>query len=529
MDRMQKPAVTRLSAQVAALQKENRQLLERITQLEEELRLERLHRYAPRSEKHIDRIFNEAELDAADDEDDGDDAVDLPDTGMPEDGKPEQKKRGRKPLPASLPRERVEYDIPEDQKICPCCREPMHRMGATITEQLHIEIKAKALQNVRHKYACRNCDRTGTSTPIVTAPMPAQPLPGSIATPAAIAFVLAYKYVDGTPLYRLAQAMERADVSITRGALGNWVIQASERHMERIYEALRLRLISQHLIHGDETWVQVLKEDGRAATDKSFMWVYRSSQDCEQPIVLFDYQPGRGQKHPKAFLGDYQGKLVSDGYSGWRTLRNATHFGCMAHARRKFADALKARKKPGGPPGQALKFFERLYRIEKLIQSERPDDGETQADYVLRLRQQHSAPVLDALKGWLDDIAPEVLPETKLGKAVSYTLNQWDYLIRYASDGEAPIDNNPVEREIRPFTTGRKSWLFSDTVAGARASAVIYSMVLTCRACGVEPYAWLRHVLTELPQRPHGADIEDLLPFNFARAADPPADALAPA
>ncbi|MER8733557.1 transposase, partial [Mesorhizobium sp. M1227] len=135
-----------------------------------------------------------------------------------------------------------------------------------------------------------------------------------------------------------------------------------------------------------------------------------------------------------------------------------------------------------------------------------------------RFRQQHSVPILHALKAWLDDIAPKVLPDSKLGEAVSYTLNQWGYLTRYTEDGSMPIDNNLLERDIRIFATGRKSWLFSDTVDGARASAVIYSLMLTCRACGVEPLAWLRHVLTELPQRNEDADIYDLLPFNFAKA-----------
>jgi hypothetical protein len=186
-------------------------------------------------------------------------------------------------------------------------------------------------------------------------------------------------------------------------------------------------------------------------------------------------------------------------------------------ARRKFTDALKARKKPGGPPLQALNFFERLYRVESLVEEEKPAEGETRTDYISRLRHKHSVPVLDALKKWLDDIAPKVLPDTKLGDAVSYTLNQWEYLTRYAKDGRMPIDNNVLERDIRPFVTGRKSWLFSDTVAGARASAVVYSLVLTCRACGVEPFAWLRHALTELPKRDHDANIDDLLPFNFPK------------
>lgn len=507
-------------AQIAALQAENRQLTERVSRLEEELALARLHRYAPRSEKHVDRVFNEAEQAAVDDEasDEIDDAVDLPDTGLPPDEKSEGKKRGRKPLPSSLPRERVEYDIPDDQKVCPCCAGRMHRMGETLTEQLHIEVKAKVLQNVRFKYACRNCDRTGIDTPIITAPMPVQPLPGSIATASTLAFTLVHKYVDGTPLYRLAQAFERAGVPVSRGALGHWVIGSSERHLHRIYDALKLRLRSQAIIHGDETTVQVLKEKDKEATSTSYMWAYRSGEDSEHPIVLFDYQPGRGQEHPQTFLGNYRGILMSDGYSAWRTLKGATHIGCMAHARRRFVDALKARKKPGGPPAQALKFLDQLYRIERQVRNEKPDDGETQADYMRRVRQQHSIPVLNALKAWLDAIASKVVPDTKLGDAVSYTLNQWKYLTRYTEDGEMPIDNNLLERDIRIFACGRKSWLFSDTVEGARASAVVYSLVLTCRACGIEPFAWLRHVLTQLPQRPHDADIEDLLPFNFVKS-----------
>lgn len=508
------------AAEITALKAEREALSQRIVKLEEELALARLHRFAPRSEKHMDRVFNEAEQSAVEGDDEGceeTDCVDLPDTGLPDPQKPQGQKRGRRPLPENLPRERVEYDLADDQKVCPCCNHPMHRMGELVTEQLHIEVKAKVLQNARANYACRHCDRTGINTPIVIAPMPAQPLPGSIATASTLAFALVHKYVDGTPLYRLAQAFARAGVPVSRGALGHWVIGSSERHLHRLYDALKLRLRSQTVIHGDETTVQVLKEEGKDPTSTSYMWAYRSGEDSEQPIVLFDYQPGRGQEHPQTFLGDYCGILMSDGYSAWRTLNGATHVGCMAHARRKFVDALKARKKPGGPPAQALTFFDQLYRIERQARDEEPDEdeGETQADARRRFRQQHSVPVLNALKAWLDAIAPKVVPDTKLGDAVSYTLNQWEYLTRYTEDGRMPIDNNLLERDIRIFATGRKSWLFSDSVDGAKASAVIYSLMLTCRACRVEPLAWLGHVLTELPQRPGDADIEDLLPFNF--------------
>jgi transposase len=512
------------AAEITALKAENEKLTQRVLHLEEQLRLERLHRYAPKSEKLTERIFNEAEQAAAEGRDDDDvEVVAVPDTGLPEALKPAPKTRGRKPLPDDLPRQRVEHDLPEDQKDCPCCHNRMHRMGEIVTEQLHVEVKASVLQHVRFKYACRHCERTALNTPIVTAPMPAQPLPGSVATPSTLALVLANKYVDGTPLYRVADALGRADVSISRGTLGNWVIRSSELHLHRVYDALQQKLRAQPLVHGDETWVQVLKEEGRDAQAKSFMWAYRSGQDCAQPVVLFDYQPGRGQEYPQAFLDGYSGLLMSDGYDAWRTLTGATHLGCMAHARRKFTDALKARKTPGGPPLQALKFFEALYEVERVAR-QTPPDGETRAEYTLRLRQQHSLPVLAAFRTWLDDQAARVLPESLTGKAIAYARNQWDYLTRYTSDGLAPIDNNVLERDIRPFVTGRKSWLFSDTVAGARASAVIYSLVLTCRACGVDPYAWLRHALTELPQRAPDADIEDLLPFNCTAQKHLPAE-----
>lgn len=297
------------------------------------------------------------------------------------------------------------------------------------------------------------------------------------------------------------------------------MIGSSERHLSRIYDALKLRLRAQPLVHGDETTVQVLKEKDREATSTSYMWAYRSGEDSNEPIVLLDYQPGRGQIYPQAFLGNYRGILMSDGYTAWRTLEGATHLGCMAHSRRRFVDALKTRKKGGGPPEQALKFFEQLYRIESQARGKRAEAGETQADCIRRFRQQHSVPILNALKAWLDDIAPKVLPDSKIGDAVSYTLNQWEYLTRYTQDGRMPIDNNLLERDIRIFATGRKSWLFSDTADGAKASAVVYSIMLTCRACGIEPLAYLRHILSELPQRASDADISDLLPFNVARTA----------
>ncbi|KVN50340.1 IS66 family transposase [Burkholderia ubonensis] len=495
------------------------ELTKRLDALEEQYRLALARQYAPRSEKRRDRMFNEAEQ-AADaepvDEDDSD-VPSLPDTGLPELDKPEPRKRGRKPLPADLPRERIEYELPEDQKTCPCCGKALHRMGEEVSEQLHMEVKVSVLQHTRAKYACRHCERHGVRTPIVVAPMPAQPLPGSLASPSMIAAVTAGKYVDGTPLYRMEDVLARSNIAVSRGTLANWIIRPAELHYTRIYDALKQVLRGQWLIHGDETTVQVLKEHGRKAQDASYMWVYRSDADSEQPVVLFEHQPGRGGEHPRAFLGDYAGTLMTDGWPAWRTIKTATHLGCLAHARRLFTDALKGQKnKPSPRITKALEFFQALYQVEALAKQTLPE-GEMLTDYRYRLRQQHSVPLLTAFKAWLDELAPKVLPQSLLGEAIGYCRRQWQYLIRYVDDGRLPIDNNVIERDIRPFATARKSWLFSDTVAGAKASAMVYSMMLTCRACNVEPHAWLLHVLTELPQRAPAADITDLLPFNFAR------------
>jgi transposase len=279
-------------------------------------------------------------------------------------------------------------------------------------------------------------------------------LPGSDASATMIAAVTADKYVDGTPLYRMAHALVRADIEVGRGTLANWSIRPTQLHYSRLYDALRRTRLSQPLIHGDETTVQVLKEPGKTAQSTSYMWVYRSAEDCSEPVVLFDYQPERGQQHPQAFLSGYEGLLTTDGYAAWRTLEGPTHFGCLAHARRAFVDALKGMQKPGGRAAQALEYFKALYQVETLAKDDL-SEGETREAYTYRLRQQHSVPLLASLKGWLDEQAPQILPESLLGKAISYTRNQWTYLSRYVSDGRAPIDHNVIERDIRPFRTGR--------------------------------------------------------------------------
>jgi transposase len=223
------------------------------------------------------------------------------------------------------------------------CQGALHRIGEDVSEQLHIPPQTPWVwQHVRFKYGCRHCERHGVSAPVVRAAMPAQPLPGSVADAATIATVMTGKYTDGMPLYRMEAVLGRAGIELGRDTMGHWMIGASQRHLQRLYDTMHSVLLSQSLIHGDETRVQVLHEDGKSAQSQSYMWVYRSAEASPKPVVLFEYQPGRAQQHPQTFLKGYAGMLMTDGYSAWRTLDGVAHLGCMAHARRYTGETLPA-------------------------------------------------------------------------------------------------------------------------------------------------------------------------------------------
>jgi transposase len=440
---------TALETQAATLEMQASVLQARNQFLEDQFRLAQLKRFAPSSEKFGDQgcLFNEAEQDVA---------TLAPEAEEEADKGPKSagKKRGRKPLPAHLRRQRVEHDLPESEKVCRCCQGALHRMGEEISEQLDIvPATVQVLQHVRFKYACRQCDRHGESSQIITSPMPPQPMPGSIASPATVATVLTAKYADGMPMYRLHEVLLRGEVDVARTTLSQWAIKAGVLFAP-LYQAMRQVLLACPVIHGDETTVQVLKEDGRRAQSQSYMWVYRTAIDSEQPIVLFEYRPGRGHEHPERFLAGYEGAVMTDGYAAWRMLKGIKHLGCMAHARRYFDEALKAQKNPSGRAKEALRFIAKLYHIEQLARG-KPPDGMTVIEHAYRLRQVLSRPILDNLHAWLVKNKSAVMPKSLIGKAINYVLGQWRYLYRYIDDGRFAIDNNLIERDIRPFTTGR--------------------------------------------------------------------------
>ncbi len=299
--------------------------------------------------------------------------------------------------------------------------------------------------------------------------------------------------------------LNRAGIDISRATLANWCVQLGSK-VDVIIDTMKAQLASEPLICADETTVQVLKEADRKAQSTSYMWVYRSGEFTDHPVVIYDYQPSRAGACVRAFLGDYQGYLLSDGYSAYDTVDDVTQAACMAHVRRKFTDAQKASpSKKAGKPEKALTFINKLYGIERR-------GKHLSAEARQQLRQQESLPLLNDFKRWLDSM--HVLPKGALGQAITYAKNQWPKLLTYLEDGRISIDNNVTERDIRPFATGRKNWMFSTSVGGAKASANLYSLVMTCRANDINPYYYFRHLFAELPKRSPSDDMSDLMPWG---------------
>jgi hypothetical protein len=275
---------------------------------------------------------------------------------------------------------------------------------------------------------------------------------------------------------------------------------------------MRDQMLEYDIIQMDETPVQVLKEPDKRAQSKSYIWLQRGGPPNGR-VVLYDSDPGRSAQVPKRLLEGFKGYLQTDGYDGYNAVVAANgliHLGCMAHARRRFSDAVKAQGKnrKRGKAHQGLLLIRKLYRIERQARKLTAQERYTR-------RQKHSKPILEQIRKWLEGALPQVAPSSATGQALSYLHNEWAMLIRYLDDGRLEIDNNGAENAIRPFVLGRKNWLFSTSVKGVKASANLYSLIETAKASGLEPYAYLRHVFTELPKAETVEAIEALLPGNM--------------
>jgi transposase len=487
---------------------ENQRYKAQVLTLTEQLNLAIARRYAASSEKiSPDQIylFDEAEAGCAgSDADHTDEAASDDDTVTV--AAHQRKKRGRKPIPDNLPRIEVIHELAESERRCDHDGRLLTEIGEVVSEQLDIvPAKIQVLRHIRKQYAC-DCGQC-----LKTAPLPAQPIPKSLASPGLLAHITVSKYQDALPLYRQEQILQRIGVDIPRATLANWMIKAGTL-IQPLINLLQDRLLSADILQMDETPVQVLKEPGKTAQSKSYLWVQRGGPPAH-PIVLYHYDPGRGAEVARRLLEGFSGYLQTDGYAGYHAAVAAhglTPVGCMAHARRKFMEAVKAqgRNKKRGKAHRGLTLIQKLYRIEKQARQLSPEDRHEQ-------RQRQAKPILDEIRAWLDQVLPQVPPTSATGKALHYLHNEWRKLIRYLDDGRLQIDNNAAENAIRPFVLGRKNWLFSDSVHGVKASANLYSLIETAKANRLEPYAYLRYLFTELPKAQTVAQIEALLPENL--------------
>ena len=486
---------------------ENQRYKVQVLTLTEQLNLALARRYAASSEKlSPDQIclFDEAEFDS--------EAAAVADASVEADDDEitvaahQRKKRGRKPIPDHLPRVDVIHELPESMRRCDHDGRRLSEIGEVISEQLDIiPATIQVLRHIRKKYAC-DCGQC-----IKTAPLPAQPIPRSMASPGLLAHITVSKYQDALPLYRQETILQRIGVELPRATLANWMIKAGCL-VQPLINLMHEQLLSYDILQMDETTVQVLKESGKRAQSKSYLWLQRGGPP-EQPVVLYHYDPGRGAGVAKRLLDGFKGYLQTDGYDGYNAVvasNHLIHVGCMAHARRRFSDAVKAqgRNKNRGKAHRGLTLIQKLYRVEKQARKLMPEKR-------FEHRQCHAKPVLDELRLWLDQTLPQVPPTSVIGKALHYLHNEWNKLARYLDDGRLEIDNNAAENAIRPFVVGRKNWLFSDSVKGVTASANLYSLIETAKANRLEPYAYLRYLFTELPKAETVHAIEALLPGNL--------------
>jgi transposase len=349
-----------------------------------------------------------------------------------------------------------------------------------------------------------------------------QLIPKSIAAEGLLAHIAVSKFADGLPLYRQQKIFSRLDVELTRATMANWMIQAAGC-CQPVIGLLQQEIQSGPMINIDESPFQVFKEPDRSNTCKSYMWVFCGGP-LSSPVVLYQYHPTRSAKVVQDMLEEYLGYVQSDGYRGYDHLSrnpNIIHMGCLTHARRKFVEVNKSRKKSRGKKktskglaDEALDYIGELYRIEKYARK-----NELSFEQIQALRQEKAKPILDRFKIWLDTRLPLAPPKSLLGKAIQYALNQWDRLIVYINEGFLKPDNNVAENAIRPFVLGRKNWLFSGAPKGAEANAAFFTLIETAKTNGLEPYAYLRYLFEKLPFAQTESDYLKLLPNRLDMAS----------
>lgn len=505
-----------LKEMIAELTMKHESLDQKYSYLEEKYKTLQRLLFGKKSEKltkedeHQMRLFNETEDGAGgaggDDDDESETA-----TATTRVAEYTRRKGGRKPLPDHIHREEIIHDLAGEERACPCCGKDRPLIGEDAMEELDI-IPAKIIVNrhIRRKYGPCVCrDFQDKEIPEVkTASMPPRLVPHSIVSPGLAAYIVTAKFCDALPFYRQSNIFSRLDIDISRATLCNWAMAVAER-CEVLIGLMSEEIRGGPVLRMDETVLQVLKEPGRPAESTSYMWVTMGYAPGDKPLLLYQYHPTRSGDVPKRFLEGYAGFLQTDGYGGYNRAvegTDITHVGCFAHARRYFEKAWKLNKK-SKVAYRGLEYIKNIYTIEREMRSANLGTNE-----FLERREKAAASVLDAFHNWLESQADSVLPQSSTGVAIGYCLSEWGKLVAYVNHHLLTPDNNLIENAIRPFVLGRKNWLFSNTPRGAQSSAVLYSLIESAKANGLEPYRYLRYIFDRLPGASTKEQLRVLLP-----------------
>ena len=427
-----------------------------------------------------------------------------------------RKKPGRKPLDPNLRRVETIIDIPEAEKTCACGTQ-MTKIGEETSEKLEIIPQSiYVTKTIRPKYACRHCEGTADEDQpaVKIAPIPPAIIPRSIASASLLSYILIHKYQDHLPFYRQELQFQRIGVEISRQDMSNWQQQVYGKLLP-LFRLLEEIQKTGPVMRMDETTVQVMGEEGRSDIQKSCMWLARGGPP-DTPVVLYRYRQTKGSYHAKEFLAGFKGYLQTDGSDIYDAavagLPEIIQVGCFAHARRKFFEASKATKTPQSAE-EGIKHIRKLYELEDRLRKENRAESN-----FLSERKKQAEPILTAFRVWLNKRANEVLPSALLGKAVAYTLKQWDKLVAYLESPHLTPDNNASENAIRPFVLGRKNWMFNKSPEGAESSCGMYSLIETAKQNGIEPLAYLRGLFEKAPLAASPEDWEKLLPWNIFKS-----------
>lgn len=416
-----------------------------------------------------------------------------------------KRRANRGALPAHLPRIEMVLDV--TSAVCPCCSGALHRIGEDVAERLDIvPAQFRVLVVRRPKYACRTCEDI-----VVQASAPARLIEGGLPTEATVAQVLVSKYADHLPLYRQAQIYARQGLSLDRSTLADWVGRAAFL-LRPVHERLLDRLKASSKLFADETTAPVL-DPGRGRTKTGQLWAYarddRPWNGPDPPGVAYVYAPDRKAERPIAHLAGFRGVLQVDGYAGYKVLADRGEVRlafCWSHVRRRFYELAQAGPAPIAT--EALARIAALYRIEGEIRGRSAEDRRA-------TRQERSRPLIEALEPWLREKLALISQKTKLAEAIRYALSRWEGLCLFLGDGRIEIDNNAVERAIRPLALTRKNALFAGSDGGAEHWAAIASLIETCKLTGIEPHAYLVDVITRIVNGHPNSQLDELLPWAY--------------